>query len=152
MVVRGEIYYLNKYKESPNAKEKPRFCIILEVLDEGVTILFHKLTTSEYGFNFSDLKEGANQVNIYDDIYYFPAGKVIGEKGFSFPKDCCIYNGTTWAISKRNFKDFNKFNPTKKDDLDDTIFSELLYFLYKSRHTKQVNKDIIEKVLKKIVK
>ena len=77
MVVRSEIYYLKQYKETPNTTEKPRFCIILEVLDEGTTILFHKLTTKEYGFNFPDLKEGKNQVNEYDDIFYFPAGKVI---------------------------------------------------------------------------
>ncbi len=151
MIARGEVLYLTDYQETKTSEKKPRYCIILEVLDNDFTIVFHKVTTQEYGFNHSQLNDGPNKVNTFDDIYFFPAKKVIGKNGFSFPKDCCILNGT-WAISLFDIQDFQRFNPEKLDQLEDDIFLNIVYWLYKSDHTRRSNQVILEKVLDETIK
>jgi hypothetical protein len=60
-------------------------------------------------------------------------------------------NGT-WAISLFDIQDFQRFNPEKLDQLEDDIFLNIVYWLYKSDHTRRSNQVILEKVLDETIK
>lgn len=149
MYQRGQLYYLNNFQETPGSKPKPKYCIILDVVEGGVSIVFHKFTSQEYGFEKGSLKEGKNSIDETDDVYFIPKDKVIGVKGFMFPLDTYLYIGV-WNVSNLSITVFEKYRPKYIDDLQSDIYEDLLYFIYKSKHVKLKIKLILEKTCEEV--
>jgi hypothetical protein len=149
MYQRGQLYHLTNFQESPGSKPKDRYCIILEVMADEISIVFHKFTSQEYGFKKGTLVEGKNSIDDFSDVYFIPKNKVIGVKGFKFSLDTYLYLGV-WNVSKLTISDFEKFKPKYIDNLASDIYEDLLYFVYKSNQIKINIKEILEKTCESV--
>ncbi len=146
------IIYIFDYDFKNKQKAKNRYFIILDK-DKTSSIILTVITSQNHVPD-AMLKHGCilqEESNIH--CYSFGKEKVIGNKGFKFPKDSFIYINST-SVFKTEIPNLLREYPSIeiKDIVLDSEYGELLYCIYKSKYLPRQIKRKLEEILTDIYK
>lgn len=132
----GNILHISNYDfEDGKTKPKNKYLVVLH--NDNNTIIVGTLTSSQDHVPDHHKKDGCIKI---DDsgihCFYFPANKLIGEKGYCFPKNTFIYierNIFTREVSYLAAKYGDKGTITIEDKLAKAHYLELITCIYKGQ-------------------
>jgi len=147
----GTILHISNY-DFEDCKTQPKNKYLVVLHNDNNTIIIGTLTSSQDYVPDEHKKDGCVKVDekcIH--CFYFPANKLIGEKGYSFSKDTFVYierNIFTREISYLKSKYGDKGSIAIEDKLTKANYKELLTCIHKSQFIPRGIKRMLEAAIK----
>lgn len=139
-----------EFKKGGAVNQKNKFLIPLLELDGNILLL--SLPSSQVYLSKEKQTPGCiDYKEIGISIYHFTNNSIVGQDGFSFPKNTFIYFGQVMERSKDKLMQYNASEQLEQIDiLINDVFIEVIYCAFKGTAIPEKYKSLLENLLKEL--